>query len=71
MNMKEAYYERYMEFFQDEILGMKWLNRLIGSALDSLGIDISGRIGGSIHFFIYVENQVHEFIRNANAIEIP
>lgn len=40
-------------FLQDEILGMKWLNRLIGSALNSLGIDISGRIGGSIHFFIY------------------
>ena len=40
-------------FFQDEILGMKWLNRLIGSGLELLGIDTSGRIGGSIQFFIY------------------
>ena len=40
-------------FFQDEILGMKWLNRLIGSGLEILGIDTSGRIGGSIQFFIY------------------
>lgn len=25
------------EFFQDEILGMKWLNQLIGSALEAGG----------------------------------
>lgn len=41
------------DFFQTEILGMAWLNRLIGSALNSLGIDTGGRTGGSIHFFIY------------------
>lgn len=46
--MKEIWY-----FFQDEILGMKWLNRLIGSGLERLGVDISGRVGGSIQFFIY------------------
>lgn len=40
-------------FFQDEILGMKWLNRLIGSGLELLGIDTNGRVGGSIQFFIY------------------
>lgn len=40
-------------FFQDEILGMAWLNRLIGTILNSLGLDTSGRIGGSINFFIY------------------
>ena len=41
------------DFFQNEILGMAWLNRLIGSLLDAVGIDTTGRIGGSIRFFIY------------------
>ena len=40
-------------FFQNQILGMKWLNELIGNGLSALGVDISGRIGGSIQFFIY------------------
>ncbi|ODU55939.1 MAG: permease [Clostridium sp. SCN 57-10] len=40
-------------FFQDEILGMKWLSRLIGSLLSVLGIDITSRLGGSVQFFIY------------------
>lgn len=41
------------EFFQNQILGMKWLNQLVGSGLSSLGIDITKRVGGSIQFFIY------------------
>lgn len=41
------------DFFQNEILGMAWLNRLIGSLLSSLGLDTSGKIGGSVRFFIY------------------
>jgi len=41
------------DFFQNEILGMKWLNRLIGSAVDACGLDPSGRVGGSIQFFFY------------------
>lgn len=40
-------------FIQDQILGMKWLNVLIGRLLFSLGIDISSQLGGSIRFFIY------------------
>ncbi|HCR82809.1 MAG TPA: hypothetical protein DIW07_05240 [Lachnospiraceae bacterium] len=40
-------------FFQDQILGMKWLNVLIGDILSSFGLDITSRIGGSIQFFIY------------------
>lgn len=40
-------------FIQDQILGMKWLNALIGRLLFSLGIDISSQLGGSIRFFIY------------------
>lgn len=40
-------------FFQNEIIGMKWLNVLIGHLLNSFGIDTTGRIGGSIQFFLY------------------
>ena len=41
------------DFLQNEALGMKWLNRFIGSALEAVGFDINSRIGGSIQFFIY------------------
>jgi uncharacterized membrane protein YraQ (UPF0718 family) len=41
------------DFIQYQILGMKWLNELIGSILTSAGLDIGGRWGGSIQFFIY------------------
>ena len=40
-------------FIQDQILGMKWLNELIGTLLTVCGLDVSGRIGSSIRFFIY------------------
>ena len=40
-------------FIQDQILGMKWLNELIGTLLTACGLDVSGRIGSSIQFFIY------------------
>ena len=40
-------------FFQDQILGMKWLNSLIGNLLTALGLDISSRIGGAVQFFLY------------------
>ena len=40
-------------FIQNEVLGMKWLYRLIGSILEGWGLDTSGRIGGSIQFFFY------------------
>ena len=41
------------DFFQGQILGMEWLNELIGTGLSSLGLDLSSRFGGSIHFFLY------------------
>lgn len=41
------------DFFQNEILGMAWLNRLIKTILNSFGLDTNGKIGGSIQFFIY------------------
>ena len=40
-------------FFQDQILGMKFLNLLIGDVLSVAGVDIGGRLGGSIQFFLY------------------
>ena len=41
------------DLFQNEILGMAWLNRLIGSLLNALGLDAAEKIGGSVQFFIY------------------
>ena len=41
------------DFFQYQILGMRWLNELIGNGLNSVGLDINERWGGSIQFFIY------------------
>lgn len=40
-------------FIQDEVLGMKWLNRLIGSILSAFGMDSNSRITSSIQFFLY------------------
>lgn len=41
------------QFIQEQILGMKWMNEVIGFGLSALGLDVSGRIGGSIQFFLY------------------
>lgn len=41
------------DFIQDQVLGMKWLNELLGIGLSALGLDVNGRIGGSVQFFIY------------------
>lgn len=41
------------DFFQNEVLGMQWLSRLIGAGLSACGLDTTGRIGGSIQFFLY------------------
>ena len=41
------------EFVQNEILGMQWLNRMIGSLLSMTGLDTESRIGNSIRFFLY------------------
>lgn len=40
-------------FFQDQVLGMKWMNQLLGKLLSAFGIDITSRIGGSLQFFLY------------------
>lgn len=49
----KRYFMGIWDFIKDEILGMKWLNRLIGSVLNACGLDTSGKIGGSVQFFIY------------------
>ena len=41
------------DFFQNEVLGMGWLSRLISNLLNACGLDTSGKIGGSIQFFLY------------------
>ena len=41
------------DFLQNEILGMHWLNRLISTILNTCGLDTTGKIGGSVRFFIY------------------
>ena len=41
------------DFIQNQMLGMKWLNELIGVLCEKVGLDISGKLGGSIHFFVY------------------
>lgn len=40
-------------FLQDQVLGMKWLNDGIGQGLAALGLDLTSRAGGSLHFFLY------------------
>ncbi len=40
-------------FFQDQILGMKWLNLLIGNLLSALGLSTGTVPGGALQFFIY------------------
>ena len=40
-------------FIQNEILGMHWLNRLMGKIVAAVGLDPASRIGGSVQFFFY------------------
>ena len=41
------------QFIQTQVLGMQWLSDLVGTGLSALGLDLSSRLGGSVHFFIY------------------
>ena len=40
-------------FIQDQLLGMHWLNEVIGRILSAAGLDLSSRLGGSLQFFFY------------------
>ena len=41
------------DFIQDQVLGMKWLNEVIGRGVSLLGLDTASRWGGSVQFFLY------------------
>ena len=41
------------QFIQNQILGMKWLNDLIGNLLESIGLDLDSKGGASLQFFLY------------------
>jgi uncharacterized protein len=41
------------DFFQNQVLGMKWLNSLLGNGLSALGLDTANRWVGSLQFFLY------------------
>ncbi len=41
------------DFFQNEILAMKWLNTVIGNGLSAMGLDLENRWVGSAQFFLY------------------
>lgn len=43
----------WWELIQQQVLGMQWLNELIGRGLTALGLDTASRAGGSIQFFLY------------------
>ncbi|MEE0210650.1 MAG: permease [Negativibacillus sp.] len=40
-------------FLQEQLLGMRWLNQLVGNLLQAIGVDLESRIGASVQFFIY------------------
>ncbi len=41
------------DFIQNQVLGMKWLNEVIGKGASLLGLDTASRWGGSVQFFLY------------------
>jgi uncharacterized membrane protein YraQ (UPF0718 family) len=41
------------DFFQYQVLGMTWLNKIIGNLLTAFGLNITGNLGGSVQFFLY------------------
>lgn len=49
------------QFAQDQILGMKWLNDWIGHLLQSFGLDLNSRLGGSVQFFFVRCDQNYAF----------
>ena len=40
-------------FLQEQLLGMRWLNQLVGNLLQAIGIDLESGMGASVQFFIY------------------
>ncbi len=40
-------------FISDNIIGLKWINSLVGSLLELIGVDLSTTMGSALQFFIY------------------
>lgn len=53
-------------FFQNEVVGMAWLNRLIGNLINACGLDATSKIGGGIQFFCLRHNQNHGVVRGSD-----
>ena len=47
------YLHSFWLIIQDQVLGMKWLNTVLGNGLSAAGLDTASRWGGSIQFFLY------------------
>ncbi len=45
--------KRSWDLLQDQVLGMQWLNDLVGRGLAALGMDLQNRWTASLQFFIY------------------
>ena len=45
--------EKIWLFIFDNIIGLKWINNLVGYLLELVGIDIETNFGGALQFFIY------------------
>ena len=41
------------DFFQNEILGMKWLHELIRRGVEATGLSVESKIGGAVAFFLF------------------
>lgn len=40
-------------FFQNQILGMEWLNEIMERSVSAIGLDTKSKVGASIQFFLY------------------
>lgn len=44
----------FFGFLNDQLLKMEWLSRLLQLLVEKVfGLNVSTRIGGSVHFFLY------------------
>ena len=55
------------QFIQDQVLGMRWLNAVIGRLLTAVGLDTQSRIGGSVQFFLYDVLKITVLLRGYDA----
>ena len=44
---------RAWDFIQNQVLGMQWLNDLVGNLLTAVGLDVTTPLGASVQFFFY------------------